>query len=417
MRALFFLLGILWSLSPAMISCKKGQTDLRSGAEDTSPQTMETPSADQAEKTETGTEATGTVATPTPEQTIPNPRAKLTPNWMVYVGGGSNQIGSYRFDPTTGSLSLVKSLNLPNATPSFLAFHKSKPLVFAANESNPGGVMAFAINKETGELTKINEIAAGGGGPTHVAVHSSGKFLMAANYGSGQVTSYPILNDGSLGNVISNINAGTNAHQILSAPNGDGVFVPCLGSNYIAQYRINSQTGILTPSSTLALGTGGPRHMAFHPKNAWAYVLKELDSTIQALTFDANTQLLTTLGDPLSIRSTQVGANTGAEVQVHPSGSYVYASNRGDNSLALFSVNDNGTLTFKNTSPSGGATPRHFSILPNGQWILAANQGSGSVNVLKLDIATGSLSPTNQSIAFAAAQFVEAIDLNAYATP
>lgn len=348
----------------------------------------------------------------------PNPTPSVPPRYYAYVGGGSGQIGIYKFEVPAGTLQSVKTVPLNGAVTSFMAFHPTSPWVYVVNESGTGAVMAFSINPETGDLTKLNEISANGGGPTHVSVDRSGKYVMTANYGTGEINSFAIQTDGRLGPAIASTIAGQNAHQILSAPVGTGVYVPCLGSNYLAQYSLNTQAGQLTALTppTLNVVTGGPRHMAFHPSKPWAYVLKELNSTIQALSFNEATQQMQLLGTAISTRPlpTPGTNNTGAEVQVHPNGNFVYTSNRGDNSLALFTVNADGTLTFKSATPTGGTIPRHFSIVPNGKWVLAANQDSGTVTVLELNPETGALAGKGQPTTFGAAQFVEVIDLNRY---
>jgi 6-phosphogluconolactonase len=346
----------------------------------------------------------------------PNPAPPPAPRYYAYVGGGSGQIGIYKFEVPGGTLQPVKSITLNGTVTSFMAFHPTSPWVYVVNESGTGGVMAFSINPDNGDLTRLNEISANGGGPTHVSVDRSGRYVMTANYGTGEINTFAIQSDGKLGPAIASTIAGQNAHQILSAPSGNAVYVPCLGSNYVAQYSLNTQTGQLTALTppTVPLVTGGPRHMSFHPTKPWAYVLKELNSTIQAVSLEESTQQLKLLGSALSTRPVAGGNNTGAEVQVHPSGNFVYTSNRGDNTIALFSVNADGTLSFKNATPTGGTIPRHFSIVPNGKWILTANQDSGQVTVLELNPETGALTGKGQPTSFGAAQFVEVIDLNRF---
>ncbi|WP_176736857.1 lactonase family protein [Oligoflexus tunisiensis] len=389
-------------------SCQKNSSDTRDAPApslnpDAPPVTSDT---DTKPKPDDGGTANPNTPTPTP------------PRYYAYVGGSSGQIGIYKFEVPAGTLQTVKNVPLAGTVTSFMAFHPSSPWVYVVNESGAGAVMSFSINPETGDLTKLNEILANGGGPTHVSVDRSGKYVMTANYGTGEVNTFAIQTDGRLGPALASTIAGQNAHQILSAPSGTAVYVPCLGSNYIAQYTLNAQTGQLVAQTppTLNLLTGGPRHMAFHPTSPWAYVLKEVSSTIQAVSLDAGTQQLKLLGTELLTRPVGGGGNTGAEVQVHPSGSYVYASNRGDDTIALLTVNADGTLTFKNATLTGGTTPRHFSIVPNGKWILAANQNSGNVTVLELNPETGALTLRGQPTPFAGAQYVEVIDLNRYKT-
>src|SRR5262249_55093580 len=158
----------------------------------------------------------------------------------------------------------------------------------------------------------------------------------------------------------------------------------------------DAQTGALTANSTpsfMVPAGSGPRHLALHPNGQWVYLEMENASTVQALSLDGNTGRLSSLQMPQSTLGAPLAGNTGAEVQVHPSGKFVYTSNRGDDSIALFDVGSTGQLTFKSTRKTGGATPRHFSIDPSGRWLLVANQGSGSVTVFAIDTATGALSP------------------------
>ena len=404
-----------WALALLMfsaVSCQKNNDNTRRG-------TAPTLNPDAPPATSDSVSKPAPNPAPNPgTQPEPNPAPSVPPRYYAYVGGGSGQIGIYKFEVPAGTLQSVKNVPLAGAVTSFMAFHPTSPWLYVVNESGTGAVMAFSINPDSGDLTKLNEISSNGGGPTHVSVDRSGKYVMTANYGTGEINSFAIQNDGRLGPAIASTIAGQNAHQILSGPVGTGVYVPCLGSNYLAQYSLNTQTGQLTALSppTLNVVTGGPRHMAFHPSKPWAYVLKELNSTIQALSFNEATQQMQLLGTAISTRPTPTPGtnNSGAEVQVHPNGNFVYTSNRGDNSLALFSVNTDGTLAFKSATPTGGTIPRHFSILPNGKWILAANQDSGTVTVLELNPETGALAGKGQFTSFGAAQFVEVIDLNRY---
>ena len=343
-------------------------------------------------------------------------RPDIQPNFYAYVGGGSEQIGVYRFDPVIGMLTLIETVPTPEASPTFLAIHPKRRWLYAANESATGGLIAFAIDRKSGQLTQLAEAAMNGFGPTHVSIDSSGQWVMAAGYNSGRIASYPILSDGRLETAVSDLFAGQNAHQILSAPSGSAVFVPCLGSNYIAQYKIDTKTGILQAQvpASLATGTGGPRHMAFHPNGQWAYVLNELASTVQALRFNTRTLQLARLEKPVSTLASPVRGNSGAEVQVHPSGKFVYTSNRGDDSIALFSVNADGSLTFQNTTKTGGEAPRHFSIDPTGKWLLIANQNSNSLTIMTIDHATGFISLTNKTAPFDSPQFIEVVDLGTF---
>jgi len=332
----------------------------------------------------------------------------------VYVGGASAQIGVYKLDRTSGALSPVATTPLPQgAAPTFLAIDPQRRWLYAANDVQSGGVSSYAIDSATGKLTHLNDVSMGSG-PTHVSVDRTGKWVFAANYSTGHVASWPIQANGALGAAVDDEHPGQNAHQIVADASNKYVLVPCLGSNLVAQFVFNAQTGALTanstPSFTVPAGSG-PRHLALHPNGQWVYLEMEIASTVQALSLDGNTGRLSSLQTPQSTLAAPLAGNTGAEVQVHPSGKFVYTSNRGDDSIATFEVSSSGQLTFKGTRKTGGATPRHFSIDPSGRWLLVANQGSGNVTVLAIDAATGALSPAGGPVAFGTPEYVSVVEL------
>ncbi|MFW7378996.1 MAG: lactonase family protein [Oligoflexus sp.] len=338
-------------------------------------------------------------------------RPEKADRYFAYIGGGSAQIAVYQFDASTGLLALVEQIQTPQANPTFLAIHSSRSWLYAANESAQGGAIAFAIDRASGKLTQLNESLMKDFGPTHVGIDASGKWVMTASYNTGRVASFPIEANGRLGAVVAEPVAGENAHQILSGPDGAGVFVPCLGSNHIAQYQLNEANGVLEPQDKprLLTGNGGPRHLAFHPNQQWAYVLNELSSTIQALHYSKASSQLSLFGEPQSTLLASVSNNSAAEVQVHPSGKFVYTSNRGHDSIALFTVNSDGSLSLQANTKTGGATPRHFSIDPTGRWLLVANQDSNQINVMSIDEATGGLTLREQRVEFTSPQFIEVV--------
>jgi 6-phosphogluconolactonase len=340
----------------------------------------------------------------------PPPAAART---LAYGVSANGQIVRYSFQSVTGQLQEEKVFALNGKRPSFLAYARQRQVLYVANEAGGnGGVMAFAVQKENGDLTLLNEVPSNGDGPTHVAVDRSGQWLMSAHYNSGEVHIYPLLSDGRIGPQRTRLFAGNNAHQIISTPRGARVLVPCLGSQYVAQYNLNTDGGLTAVGTPLSLASGsGPRHLAFHPKGEWAYLVNELNSTVQALRLDPLTQEISLLGPSVSSLKNPVPNNSGAEVQVSPDGRFVYTSNRGDQSIAQFSIGTDGSLSLVNTYKTGGATPRHFSLDPSGRWILAANQESGTITVLGVQDTTGFVQAARQTVNLPAVQYVEVISL------
>lgn len=299
---------------------------------------------------------------------------------LAYVSGYGPDITSYDFDRETGALSNARTTTSFAANPSFLAMTQTH--LYAASEG-ANAIGAYTIDQATGALTFINEAASGGSGPAHVAVDHTGAFVFAANYGSGDVAVLPVRGDGGVGTAVANPTAGANAHQILADAANRFVFVPCKGADHIAQYEL-SAVGALTPNGTVATADGaGPRHLAFAPNGDFAYLINENDSTLTVLAYHRASGQLSPL-QTLSIRAAGAsGGNTGAEVVVHPNGSFVYASNRGDDTIALFSIGSDGRVTASGHVDTG-ATPRSFTIDPTGDWMLVANQGDDTVTTYRI---------------------------------
>ncbi|MFO0901253.1 MAG: lactonase family protein [Pirellulales bacterium] len=347
----------------------------------------------------------------------------------TYTGQKSRGIYTADLDLATGKLTEPR-LAAEAVSPSFLAIHPSGHWLYAVSEIDDlngrktGGVSAFAIEADGG-LRLLNQQPSEGRGPCHVTVDPSGKFALVANYGSGSAAALPIEADGRLGPPSSVVQhegksvdpqrqEGPHAHSINLDAAGRYAFVADLGLDQVKIYRFDAQTGKLTPADpafvTLAPGAG-PRHFAFHPQGDRAYVNNEMTSTITALHYAPEagalqeTQTLSTLP-----RSTP--GNSTAEVQVHPSGRFVYVSNRGHDSIAGYTIDpDNGRLTALGNTPTGGRTPRNFGIDPTGQYLLAANQGTDNVVVFKIDAKTGKLTPTGQEIAVGAPVCVKFLKL------
>lgn len=312
----------------------------------------------------------------------------------VYVSGYSTTIGRYVLDETTGAL-VSQGTTTATGSPSFLAVDPARRHLYAVDETN-SKVEAFAIDGATGSLTHVGaDASSGGSGPAHLTVDATGKWVLVANYGSGDVGVLPIsASDGSVAAGTS-LHAGTNAHQVLIDAGLGVAWVPCLGSQYVAQYSWDAAMGKLTAlaggAATVMTPAGaGPRHLARHPTLKVAYLIEETDSMIAAYGVGAD-GALTLLQRMTSRMAGATGTNTGAEVQVHPSGKWVYASNRGDDDIGVWSVAADGKLTAVAHVKTGGTTPRMFSLDASGKWLLVANQGSGDVRVFAVDEGTGML--------------------------
>lgn len=337
----------------------------------------------------------------------------------TYTNAKTKSQGIYRarLDVATGKLSPAE-VAAECRDPAFLAVHPNGRFLYAIDEgSDPAktperGVRAYAIAADGG-LTFLNEQSAGGAGPCHLTVDREGRCVLVANYGGGSVAALPVAADGRLGaatSVIKHSGSSVNparqkaphAHAIEVSPNNRFALSPDLGIDRVQIYRLEAAKAALAPnapaSATLPPGSG-PRHLAFHPGGGYVYVINELRCTMSAFAFDATRgelkelQLISTLPPGQAVQS---GYST-AEVAVHPSGRFLYGSNRGHNSIVVFAIDaGTGRLTHVQNEPTQGATPRHFAIDPTGAWLLAENQGSDTVTVFRVDAQSGKLSAAGQ---------------------
>jgi 6-phosphogluconolactonase len=333
---------------------------------------------------------------------------------LLYVGtytwGKSEGIYAFRMDPETSALTATgASVMVEN--PAFVAADPTGRFLYAVAETGPeGAVWAFRIEADD-TLTAINSQPSHGSAPCHLSVDASGKAVVVANYSSGTVAAYPVREDGGLGEAASVIrhhgsgpNAGRqegpHAHSANIGPGNGRVYVADLGTDKVMIYGLDAATGKLARNDPAEAGThagAGPRHMAFHPNGQWAYVINELDSTMAVFAYDAMTGALEEL-QHLSTLPEGYGEETYcADVHVHPSGRFVYGSNRGHDSIAVFAVDQKaGRLGLVACDPSGGKTPRNFAITPDGRFVLAANQDSDSIVHYRVDESTGRLTATGQ---------------------
>jgi len=329
----------------------------------------------------------------------------------VYVGtytdGTSRGIYRFTFDPATGAMT-EPFLAGETKNPSFLALHPSGRFLYAAGEigsfqgARTGAVSAFSIDPKTGDLALLNQQASEGTGPCHLVVDRTGRNVLVANYGGGTVAVLPIEADGRLKPASSvRVHEGTGPNKgRQEKPHAHGIYLdaaerfalsPDLGADRVFVYRFDAAKGTLEPHGAGPLEPGsGPRQAAFPPMGKYLYVINELLSTLTAFSYDAEKGALAPLQTVTTLPAGFSGTSWTAEVEVSPDGRFVYGSNRGDDSLAVFRVDAaTGRLTAAGHAPVGGKYPRHFTIDPTGRFILAAHQNSGTIAVLRLDPATG----------------------------
>jgi 6-phosphogluconolactonase len=361
-----------------------------------------------------------TLAVPTMAQAQLPVVAPAPAKYRVYLGTytGEKSKGIYmaEMDARTGALSKPE-LAAEHASPSFVAIDPKANRLYAVGEvsdfngKKEGVVSSFSIDEKTGKLTLINQQSSGGAGPCHVSVSPDGKVVAAANYGGGSVCSLTVGSDGKLkpASFVQHEGMGTtprqkgpHGHSINFSPDGKFAFAADLGLDKVLQYKVTDKGELVPnnpPSADVKPGSG-PRHFAFHPSGKYAFVINEMLLTLQPLKYDAEKGTLT----PLEAVSTLPPGTTGpgmstAEVQVHPSGKFVYGSNRGHNTIAVFSFDEaTGKLKLVQNQGEGVSTPRNFGIDPTGKFAVVANQSGDSVVVFKINQDSGELTPTDQKI-------------------
>jgi len=350
--------------------------------------------------------------------------AKSGGKYLFYVGtyteDGSKSKGiyAYRYD---ADKSEITSLGLAAETtnPSFVALHPNGRFLYAVNEvgnykgPNSGGVSAFSIDHATGKLTFLNEVASRGADPCYITVDKTGKYVLVANYTGGSVAVFPVLDDGKLGEASAFVQhtghgsdpkrqEGPHAHSIDLSPDNRLAMVDDLGLDELLVYEFDSTRGTLTPNDPpfAKLDAGaGPRHFAMHPSGKFAYVVAEMHSKVTAFTNDPKTGTLHSFQTISTLPQGFSGENDDAEIQMHPSGKFLYASNRGHDSIAVFAIDGNkGSLSPVEYIPTQGKTPRSFEIDPTGKLLFAENQKSDNIIVFQIDGKTGRLTPTDQKL-------------------
>ena len=336
----------------------------------------------------------------------------------TYTGPKSQGIYTFRLNATTGEPTRPE-LAATASNPSFLAIHSNCRFLYAVGETNEfngkpsGSVTAFAIDPLAGKLMQINQQASAGAGATHLSVDASGKYVLVANYGGGSIACLPIKADGRLGEATAFIQhkgfsvdpdrqKEPHAHGIYVDLANHFVFVPDLGLDRVMSYRFDEEKGSLVandPAFTAIAPGSGPRHFAFHPGGNFAYAINEMFCTVTTFEYDAKRGALKEIQTISTLPSAVEKGFTTAEIEVHPNGKFLYGSNRGHDSIVVYSIDERtGQLTLVQHQSTEGKTPRSFGIDPSGNWLLAGNQDTDAIVLFKIDRVTGKLKATGHSV-------------------
>ena len=338
---------------------------------------------------------------------------KASTDYLLFVGtytkGASKGIYTYRYNTSSGHLTSL-GLAAESVNPSFLAVDPSHRFLYAVNEvqdykgEKSGAVTAFAIDRKTGKLSRLNEVASRGEDPCYISLDKTGKYVLVANYTSGNIAVFPVHNDGTLGEASAFVQhhgsgpnhehqEGPHAHWIETTADNRYAVVADLGLDKLLIYRFDATNGSLTPNNPPAADLppgSGPRHVAFSPNNKFAYSVNELKSTVTAFSFNAAQGTLEPFQTVSTLPKDFSGENDTAEIHIQPNGKFLYASNRGHESIAVFSIDQKtGRLNLVHTFSTQGKTPRNFELDPTGSHLLVANEDPGDIVVFKLDAANG----------------------------
>jgi 6-phosphogluconolactonase len=343
------------------------------------------------------------------------PVAAAPKNYLVYFGTytGPKSKGIYvaRFDASTGRLGPL-NVAAEVANPSFVALHPSGRYLYAVSEDRQGSVSSFSIDPASGTLTFLNRVSSKGRGPCYVITDKTGKCALVANYGSGVFASMPIEPDGKLREAASVIQdegkgsipsrqEGPHAHSLNPSPDNRFAIGADLGLDKLFIFKLDPANATLTandpPYAEVKPGSG-PRHFAFHPNRRFAYVTNEIASTVTAFAWDGARGSLKELQTISTLPAGFSGENTTAQVLVHPSGKFLYDSNRGADTIAVFRIDRKGMLNLVDSTPTQGKVPRNFNIDPTGRYLIAANQNSDNIVVFRIDQKTGKLTPNGQTV-------------------
>jgi 6-phosphogluconolactonase len=329
----------------------------------------------------------------------------------TYTGEASKGIYAFRFDDSSGQLTPI-GLVAETPSPSFLTASADGRFVFAVNELQTyagaagGSVTSFAVDAATAKLTELSVQPSKGAGPCHLVLDRTGKFLAIANYGGGNYALLPVTPEGRLQPAVAVVDGRAGeppdakplGHAVGFDASNRFLIMADKGLNRMLVYRYDAAAGTLKanePASAALPPKSGPRHFAMHPNGKWLFTIAEQAATITTFAWDPKAGSLTALGS-VPTRPAEVTTGSTAEIAVHPSGRFVYGSNRGHDSIAAFSVGNDGALTLVEYESTRGQTPRNFAIDPSGRWLIAANQRSNTLAVFAIDQSTGALTPTGE---------------------
>jgi len=337
-----------------------------------------------------------------------------------HVDGKAKGISILKMDATTGVLT-PHTLKEGIINPSFATFSPDGNFVYAVSETGgdvgpSGTVHAFSVNPQTQELTKLNEQISHGFAPCHINIDKKARFAFVANYVGGVVAVYPIQKDGSLApasDVIKLEGKGahpeqeaSHPHSVILSPDERFAFVPDKGADKIWAFEIDYTLGKLTPAAqpfaTVHAGAG-PRHLVFHPSWYFAYSINELDATVTCFSYEERNGMLSEIQSITTLPADYTGRNACADIHLTPDGRFLYGSNRGHNSIVIYSVHGkNGQLQLVGHEPTRGDFPRNFMIfpgsVPGSDWLYVANQNSGNIVHFKIDRTTGKLSHSGETL-------------------
>ncbi len=355
-------------------------------------------------------------------------------DYLVYIGTNvsspqENTIYLYHLSPATGELLPLGAMK-GGAQPTYLTMDAAHRHLYAVSETQTflgapgGGVSALAIDPRNAMLTMLNQQPSTGAAPCYISLDRTGKNALVANYVGGNLVVLPVRPDGQLAppSATDQHQPPTgphknqdkpHAHSFLPAPDNRYVFSADLGTDKVYGYQLDAASGKLTPQPAPAFTTkpgAGPRHLTFHPNGRWAYLENELNSTVTALTYNAKAGTFQEIETQSTLPAGFSGDNSGADVHVRPDGRFLYTSNRGDNSLAVFSIAPaDGRLALVQHVSTQGKTPRNFALDPSGRVLLVANQNSDNVFTYTVDKQTGKLTATGKSVSVPSPMFVEIV--------
>ena len=336
----------------------------------------------------------------------------------TYSVRGSEGIYVYEFTRSKGTFELVQAVKTLES-PGFLTLHPSGKFLYSVNggampgEKKPGSVSAYTIDQSSGKLLLINHQPSYGTGPCHVTTDHTGKLIIVSNYREGNLTVFPVREDGSVGTISDSIRftgssvdkqrqEKAHVHSATVSPDNRFVLVANLGSDKVYSFAINLADGKLNPAKKPFAEVkpgAGPRHLTFDPKGNFVYLAEELTSSVATFSYNKETGALSLLQDLVaSLPADFSGANTSADIHTDASGKYLFMSNRGHQSLAIYTIDSNGRITFKHSEPTQGEKPRNFLVDPKNEYVFVAHQDTDNVVVFKWDAKKGKLTSTGVQV-------------------